>query len=106
MCRCAHCRAVFVHVLGSFQVYTVPVFDMMEKRILMSGYENTYINRMVCRYLYVILVTFVAISIPVSMMVNEGCGAPCDQACFQDTPLWTYVDISHVLRDKKIVWVA
>ena len=23
--------AVFVHVLGSFQIYTVPVYDMIEK---------------------------------------------------------------------------
>ena len=57
---------MFVHVLGSFQVYTVPVFDMIEKRILMSGYDNSYLIRMICRYAYVILITFVAITIPVS----------------------------------------
>jgi len=55
---------VFIHVLGSFQVYTVPVFDMIEKQILKRGYDNGFFVRLVYRSLYVTIITFVAITIP------------------------------------------
>ena len=70
-----HCRphadyracvcAVFIHVLGSFQVYTVPVFDMLEVQLLKRGIDNTFICRLIYRSIYVTLVTFVAVRKPV-----------------------------------------
>ncbi len=54
-------RAVFVHVLGSFQVYTVPVFDMIEVQLLKRGIDNSFLCRLVYRSIYVVIVTFVAV---------------------------------------------
>ena len=53
--------AVFVHVLGSFQVYTVPVFDMIEVQLLKRGIDNSFLCRLVYRSIYVVIVTFVAV---------------------------------------------
>jgi len=52
---------VFIHVLGSFQVYTVPVFDMIEVQLLKRGIDNSFFCRLVYRSIYVFAVTFVAV---------------------------------------------
>ena len=55
---------MFIHVLGSFQVYTVPVFDMLEVQLLKRGIDNTFFCRLIYRTIYVTLVTFVAVRVP------------------------------------------
>ena len=52
---------MFVHVLGSFQVYTVPVFDMIEVQLLKRGIDNGFFCRLIYRSLYVVVITFVAV---------------------------------------------
>ncbi|KAK6919137.1 Amino acid transporter, transmembrane domain [Dillenia turbinata] len=56
---------VFVHVIGSYQVFAMPVFDMMEsylvkKRHLIPG----RCLRLISRSIYVALTTFVGVCIP------------------------------------------
>lgn len=55
---------VLIHVLGSWQVYTVPVYDMIEHRMLKSGINVNFPIRFGYRTTYVILNTFVAITLP------------------------------------------
>ena len=55
---------VVVHVMGSFQVYAMPVFDMMETCLVKNGYSNALPYRLLCRSAYVIAVGFLAITLP------------------------------------------
>ncbi|KAK9904954.1 hypothetical protein WJX75_006393 [Coccomyxa subellipsoidea] len=55
---------VVIHVLGSFQVYSMPVFDMIETKMVMSGISNGLPMRLLYRSVYVVIVAFVAIVLP------------------------------------------
>ena len=54
---------MFVHVLGSYQLYTNPVFDMLEKAMLKNGLEVNLLTRLIYRSAYVTLVTFIAVRV-------------------------------------------
>ena len=53
-----------IHVLGSYQVYTMPVFDMIEHQMVKRGLRNDGLVRVVYRSAYVVLIAFIACSIP------------------------------------------
>jgi amino acid permease len=55
---------VLVHVFGSYQVYTVPVYDMIEHAMLRKGVKINFPIRFSYRTMYVIATTFVAITLP------------------------------------------
>ncbi|CAK0779930.1 hypothetical protein CVIRNUC_004892 [Coccomyxa viridis] len=55
---------VVIHVLGSYQVYTMPVFDMIEHQMVRHGIRNDGPIRVAYRCAYVVLIAFVACSIP------------------------------------------
>ena len=55
---------VVVHVMGSFQVYAMPVFDMIETLLVKNGFSNALPYRLLCRSAYVIAVGFFAITLP------------------------------------------
>ena len=55
---------VVVHVMGSFQVYSMPVFDMIETQLVKHGISNGILCRLLYRSAYVILVAFVGITLP------------------------------------------
>jgi amino acid permease len=61
---CLALFAVFIHVVGSFQVYTMPVMDMIEMQMVKRGIPNGLPSRLIYRSIYVVLITFVAVSIP------------------------------------------
>ena len=50
--------------MGSFQVYSMPVFDMIETQLVKNGISNGIICRLLYRSAYVIVVAFVGISLP------------------------------------------
>ena len=50
--------------MGSFQVYAMPVFDMMETLLVKNGFSNALPYRLLCRSAYVIAVGFFAITLP------------------------------------------
>ena len=50
--------------MGSFQVYAMPVFDMMETLLVKNGYSNALPYRLLVRSAYVIAVGFFAITLP------------------------------------------
>ena len=56
--------AQVIHVLGSYQVYTMPVFDMIEHSMVRHGIRNDGLVRVAYRSAYVVLIAFVACSIP------------------------------------------
>ena len=53
-----------IHVLGSYQVYTMPVFDMIEHQMVKRGLRNDGLARVAYRSAYVVLIAFIACSIP------------------------------------------
>eukprot|EP00243_Klebsormidium_subtile_P008750 TRINITY_DN4211_c0_g1_i1.p1 TRINITY_DN4211_c0_g1~~TRINITY_DN4211_c0_g1_i1.p1 ORF type:complete len:482 (+),score=113.59 TRINITY_DN4211_c0_g1_i1:374-1819(+) len=55
---------VVVHVFASYQLYTHPVFDMIETVMLRKGINNTGIMRITYRTFYVLGTTFLAITFP------------------------------------------
>ncbi|KAK9826733.1 hypothetical protein WJX81_002553 [Elliptochloris bilobata] len=56
---------VVVHVIGSFQVYTMPVLDMIEHGFAKRGINLTTLPaRLLYRSAYVVLISFVACTIP------------------------------------------
>lgn len=56
---------VVVHVIGSYQIYAMPVFDMMETLLVKSFHiPPGYVLRLVVRSAYVAFTCFVAVSIP------------------------------------------
>ncbi|KAK9806916.1 hypothetical protein WJX72_007358 [[Myrmecia] bisecta] len=55
---------VLIHVCGSYQVYSMPVFDMIETMLVSRGISNGWFCRLIYRSLYVCFSAFVAISIP------------------------------------------
>lgn len=50
--------------MGSFQVYAMPVFDMMETLLVKNGFSNSLPYRLLVRSAYVIAVGFFAITLP------------------------------------------
>ncbi|XP_050234812.1 lysine histidine transporter 1-like [Mercurialis annua] len=56
---------VVVHVIGSYQIYAMPVFDMMETLLVKKlNFKPSLILRFVVRNLYVAFTMFVAITFP------------------------------------------
>ncbi|CAK9172563.1 unnamed protein product [Ilex paraguariensis] len=56
---------VVVHVIGSYQVFAMPVFDMVEAWLVMKmNFKPSKLLRIVTRTLYVALTIFVAITLP------------------------------------------
>jgi amino acid permease len=55
---------VLIHVTGSYQVYSMPVFDMIETQMVKRGISNGVFARLIYRSLYVVLTAFVAITLP------------------------------------------
>ncbi|XP_056684776.1 lysine histidine transporter-like 2 [Spinacia oleracea] len=56
---------VVVHVIGSYQVYAMPVFDMVETFLVKKmKFKPTTTLRFVTRNLYVVLTAFIAITFP------------------------------------------
>ena len=55
---------VVVHVMGSFQVYSMPVFDMIESQMVKRGISNGLPCRLIYRSAYVVIVAFVGITLP------------------------------------------
>jgi amino acid permease len=55
---------VLVHVLGSYQVYTVPVYDMLEQLMLRRNIKINFPIRFTYRTIYVLFTTFIAITLP------------------------------------------
>jgi len=55
---------VIIHVLGSFQVYAMPIYDMLEYQMVKRNIPNGWISRLIYRTMYVVAVAFIAITIP------------------------------------------
>lgn len=55
---------VLVHVLGSYQVYTVPVYDMIEHLMLKRGVKLGFFGRFLYRTTYVGFTTLIAVILP------------------------------------------
>lgn len=55
---------VVIHVLGSFQVYAMPIYDMLEYQMVKRNIPNGWISRLIYRTIYVVIVAFIAITIP------------------------------------------
>ncbi|KAI4375366.1 hypothetical protein MLD38_013246 [Melastoma candidum] len=56
---------VVIHVIGSYQIFAMPVFDMMETLLVKKmGFRPSWILRFVTRNLYVAATMFVAICFP------------------------------------------
>ncbi|KAK9831658.1 hypothetical protein WJX74_004645 [Apatococcus lobatus] len=55
---------VVFHVLGSYQVSMMPVFDMIETLMAKKGVRCTRIFRLIYRSIYVVLTIFIACTIP------------------------------------------
>lgn len=56
---------VVVHVIGSYQIYAMPVFDMMETVLVKKlNFRPTFMLRFVTRNLYVAITMFVGITFP------------------------------------------
>ncbi|KAI4375367.1 hypothetical protein MLD38_013247 [Melastoma candidum] len=56
---------VVIHVIGSYQIFAMPVFDMLETLLVKQlGFRPSWILRFVTRNLYVAATMFVAISFP------------------------------------------
>ncbi len=70
---------VVVHVMGSFQVYSMPVFDMIETQLVKNGISNGLLCRLLYRTAYVVIVAFVGITLPffgdLLGFIGEACPA-------------------------------
>ncbi|XP_019432090.1 PREDICTED: lysine histidine transporter-like 5 [Lupinus angustifolius] len=56
---------VFIHVIGSFQVFAMPVFDTIESNLVQKwNFNPSRTLRIIARSTYVVIVGFVAICIP------------------------------------------
>ncbi|KAK9809303.1 hypothetical protein WJX73_002847 [Symbiochloris irregularis] len=55
---------VVFHVIGSYQVYTMPVMDMIEVQWVRRGHGINLATRLVYRTIYVIIIAFFAIIVP------------------------------------------
>jgi amino acid permease len=55
---------VFIHVVGSYQVYTMPVLDMIEMQMVRRRIPNGLVSRLIYRSIYVVLIGFIACTIP------------------------------------------
>jgi hypothetical protein len=56
---------VFLHVVGSYQIYAMPVFDMIETVLVKKHrFQPTFCLRLVARSSYVAATMFVGMSFP------------------------------------------
>ncbi|PRQ54158.1 putative amino acid transporter, transmembrane domain-containing protein [Rosa chinensis] len=56
---------VVIHVIGSYQIYAMPVFDMMETVLVKKlNFRPTFMLRFITRTLYVAITMFVGITFP------------------------------------------
>lgn len=55
---------IIIHVCGSFQVYAMPVYDMIEYQLVKRGVPNGFPTRLVYRTAYIIIVAFIGMTIP------------------------------------------
>ncbi|KAL0049119.1 hypothetical protein WJX82_006971 [Trebouxia sp. C0006] len=55
---------IIIHVCGSFQVYAMPVYDMIEYQLVKRGVPNGFPTRLVYRTVYIIIVAFIGMTIP------------------------------------------
>lgn len=55
---------VLVHVTGSYQVYSMPIYDMIETVLLQHDIKGTLPVRLVYRSIYCVFTAFVAITLP------------------------------------------
>eukprot|EP00884_Botryococcus_braunii_P007661 jgi/Botrbrau1/16897/Bobra.0265s0003.1 len=55
---------VIIHMCGSFQIYTMPVFDMIETLMVRKGIMNSGLIRVAYRTLYVVLLCVMGAGIP------------------------------------------
>lgn len=55
---------VAIHVTGSYQVYSMPIYDMIETVLVRRGHSNGLLVRIIYRSLYTTFTAFVAISLP------------------------------------------
>ncbi|KAL3153488.1 hypothetical protein ABBQ38_011819 [Trebouxia sp. C0009 RCD-2024] len=55
---------VIIHVCGSFQVYAMPVYDMIEYQLVKHRVPNGFVTRLVYRTIYIVLVAFIGITLP------------------------------------------
>lgn len=83
---------VVVHVMGSFQVYSMPVFDMIETQLVKRGISNGLPTRLIYRSAYVIIVAFVGITLPFFGDLLGFIGEPC-YTC-QASIAWTVLPAS------------
>ncbi len=65
--------------MGSFQVYSMPVFDMIETQLVKNGISNGLLCRLLYRTAYVVIVAFVGITLPffgdLLGFIGEACPA-------------------------------
>lgn len=55
---------VLLHVIGSYQVYTVPVYDMNEQLLLKRSIKVHFVGRLFHRTTYVCFTTLIAVILP------------------------------------------
>ncbi|KAA6424802.1 MAG: Lysine histidine transporter 1 [Trebouxia sp. A1-2] len=55
---------IIIHVCGSFQVYAMPVYDMIEYQLVKRRVPNGFPTRLVYRTVYIIIVAFIGMTIP------------------------------------------
>eukprot|EP00246_Nothoceros_aenigmaticus_P010382 TRINITY_DN2685_c0_g1_i1.p1 TRINITY_DN2685_c0_g1~~TRINITY_DN2685_c0_g1_i1.p1 ORF type:complete len:527 (+),score=38.12 TRINITY_DN2685_c0_g1_i1:182-1582(+) len=56
---------VVIHVIGSYQIYAMPVFDMIETVLVKAlNLKPSFLLRLLARSAYVVFTTFVAVTIP------------------------------------------
>ncbi|KAF7836443.1 lysine histidine transporter-like 5 [Senna tora] len=56
---------VFLHVIGSYQVFAMPVFDTMESWLVQKRHFTPSLKlRLICRSAFVVVIGFIAIMIP------------------------------------------
>ncbi|KAL3139320.1 hypothetical protein ABBQ38_003657 [Trebouxia sp. C0009 RCD-2024] len=55
---------VVVHVFGSYQMYAMPVFDMVEDLSRRKGIKSRFFTRVVMRSVFVVFTAFIGITLP------------------------------------------
>uniref|UniRef100_A0A7N0RGK1 Amino acid transporter transmembrane domain-containing protein n=1 Tax=Kalanchoe fedtschenkoi TaxID=63787 RepID=A0A7N0RGK1_KALFE len=56
---------VTIHVIGSYQIYAVPVFDMIETFLVKQmKFNPSFVLRFITRTLYVVVTMFIAMTLP------------------------------------------
>mmetsp|Transcript_12305 Transcript_12305/g.37013 ORF Transcript_12305/g.37013 Transcript_12305/m.37013 type:complete len:484 (-) Transcript_12305:840-2291(-) len=66
---------VLIHVTGSYQVYSMPIYDMIETLLVRHGYSNGLLVRILYRSVYTSLTAFIAITLPFFIDIMGFIGA-------------------------------